>query len=258
MSHRVMKVTIALVLCALAIPAAAQAAKPKVELRVVDAKGKQLANVEVKAASAEIPTSPDADCFGEGTGGSGIPLTLAGPTALGVVAQAAEQVRTLRPLELTDAFDFGLGVCGIGGAEPQGTSQFWTVRVDHEALQVGGDQFRVRRGDHVLWALVADTGSEPAAPALELQLPARAEPGDTIEAEVTEYADDGREAPAEGVKVSGAAELTDADGATELTLTRSRRLVAKRGDAIASAKLEVCVKAQLSKCPRKRELDLVR
>ena len=89
-----------------------------------------------------------ANCFGQGTGGSGDRVEVKGATALGAVRDALEPDRDLRPLSVTDAFlddGFGLGVCGIGGFESQGSS-FWYLKSDHVGAQVSGSQLTAAAG----------------------------------------------------------------------------------------------------------------
>ena len=107
--------------CALAVlfaasSAAIATAKVPVDLRVVGGGGKILAEEALKTGTTSVPTSPKATCFGKGTGGSGRAVKIKGATALGLLGQAARSTSTLKPLLLTDAFDFGLGICSRDGA----------------------------------------------------------------------------------------------------------------------------------------------
>src|SRR5215475_10416373 len=81
------------------------------DLRVVGNGGKTLTEQTLSTGTTKVPTSPKATCLGKGSGGSGKPDTVRGPTALGLLAQAAKSTSTLRPLLVTDAFEseFGLG-----------------------------------------------------------------------------------------------------------------------------------------------------
>src|SRR5258705_10767081 len=110
--------------CALAVllfasTAAIAAAKVPVGLRVVGGGGKILAEETLKTGTISVPTSPKATCFGKGTGGSGKAVKIKGATALGLLGQAAKSTSALKPLLLTDAFDFGLGICRVGGVIAQ-------------------------------------------------------------------------------------------------------------------------------------------
>ena len=196
--------------------------------------------------------------------GSGQPATVEGPTPLGAVADAARNRQRLRPLLITDEFSFGLGVCGIGGAKGD-DSHFWNVRVNHVALQVGGDQFTLDPGDQVLWTLVPNPVCEPTPPyscqpgppELRVKAPARAEPGRPFVVRVFEWSDSGKRSAAVGVTVTGAAAPTDAQGETTVILTRTRKLTARRAGAIASAERAVCVAEPVTLCPRLRGRILV-
>src|SRR5688500_17819671 len=96
--------------------------------------------------SVSYTTSNTDSCNGSGEQGS-----LDGPTALGLVIQAADFTRDLRPVRISDEFDFGLLVCGIGDFESSG-SAFWLYKVDHVAPEVGADQFPIDRSHgEVLW-----------------------------------------------------------------------------------------------------------
>ncbi len=225
-------------LAALALPAGAFAAKTPVHLRVVDSAGKTLSQRDVSTGTVKIKTDAEASCFGEGTGGTGDTVTVSGATALGAVQTASESSRKLRPLSVTDAFDFGLGLCGIGKAVAPSTG-FWYLKVNHVASQAGGDQTTVARGDDVLWWLDADFTDAPPAE-LELKVPARKRGEVTVR--VFEYADDGTRTPAEGAEVTAASNPTDAAGRTTVELGKGKtKLQAVREAAIPSPKVTACV-----------------
>src|SRR5919106_2422790 len=123
----------------LTVPALAGAKSKTVggELRVVGPDGQSLAELVQYTGTVRVPTDPDALCFGQGSGGSGARVKLTGPTALGAVQDASATARDVRPLSITDAFDFGLGVCGIGGFQASGSGS-WYLKHDHAGAQVGG------------------------------------------------------------------------------------------------------------------------
>ena len=108
----------------------------------------------LKTGTTSVPTSPKATCFGKGTGGSGKAVTIKGATALGLLGQAAKSTSSLRPLLITDAFDFGLGICGVGGFKAT-TKLSWYLKVNHKNPELGGDSVKLKAGDEVLWALAA-------------------------------------------------------------------------------------------------------
>jgi hypothetical protein len=242
-----------------AYAAAASAGTVPADVRVVTDTGRVLADVRQYTDTTSVPTSPQAKCFFGGAGGSGKPAFVPGPTALGIVADAAQSVPELNPILVTDEYSFGLGVCGFGGVS-SGPSNFWQVRVDHKALQKGGDQVQVSRGDDVLWALVPAPVCEPnppyaclpTEPELELQAPAKAKPGRPFTVTVYEYNDSGFLKPAAGAYVSGASAATNAQGQTEVTLAATAPITAARQGAIPSRSLGVCVSAKRKRCSARR------
>ena len=112
------------------------------DLRVVGGGGKVLAEEALKTGTTSVPTSPKATCFGKGTGGSGKAVEIKGATALGLLGQAAKSTAALKPLLLTDSFDFGLGICGVGGYSA--TSKLsWYLKVNHENPELGGEAVKL-------------------------------------------------------------------------------------------------------------------
>jgi hypothetical protein len=218
-----------------------------VTVRVVGDSGKVLGERSLRAGTTEIPTSPKAACFGSGTGGTGKPVRLAGATALGALAQMVESDRALRPLLVTNHFSFGLAICGVGGdVVKHGSESSWYLKVNHKAASVGGDQVKLRAGDEVLWDLAS---SYPYPDELALQAPARAKAGRAFTVRAFAYDEKGKRKPAAGVKVTGAAGVTGADGRVEVTLSRPARLVARASGEITSARVPICLGG---KCPAGR------
>ncbi|HSJ18400.1 MAG TPA: hypothetical protein VK920_09930 [Solirubrobacterales bacterium] len=233
----------------LTVPALAGAKSKTVgaELRVVGPDGQSLAELIQYTGTVRVPTDPDALCFGQGSGGSGARVKLPGSTALGAVQDASATDRDLRPLSLTDAFDFGLGVCGIGGLQAQG-SHSWYLKHNHAGAQLGGDQLAVKKGDEVLWYLAP---SFPYPPELRLEVPARAGPGSQVDVEVVAYADDGGSSPAAGATISGGESpaTADAQGGARVDVgSGDVTLRATRGADIPSNEARVCVADSASEC----------
>jgi hypothetical protein len=230
------------------VPTAAAATKP-VDLRVVTTQGQTLAEQRQYSGTTDVPTDPAATCFGPGTGGSGSPARLSGPTALGALIEGAGADRDLRPVSVTDAFSFGLGVCGIGGSVASG-SAFWYVKQNHVESQVGADQIVPKSGDDVLWYL---TPSFPASPELGLSAPGRAQPGEPFTVHVQEFGADGSGAPIAGAKISvgDATATTDASGSAQVTVADPGQVTlrATRGSDIPANQATVCVDEQLGQCP---------
>jgi len=235
--------------CALAlsllVPATALAAAKgtPAQLRVV-AGQKVLADTTMRTGTTAVPTSRAATCFGDKDRGSGKPARVAGATPLGLLAQAARTHKALRPLLITDAFSFGLGLCAIGGVEARG-SAFWQLWVNHRASQLGGDAVKLKRGDVALWYLKPDF--ESSIDELWLKAPRNVAAGKPFGVRVFAYDEKGKRKPAAGVKVSGAKGATDAKGRAAVTLRRPARLIARHGKYIPSNRAAVCVGG---KCPR--------
>jgi hypothetical protein len=257
--HRLGVCAAAVIATAVSLGAAASASAGTVpaDLRVLTDTGQTLADVRQYTDTTQIPTSPQAKCFFGGAGGSGKPVTVAGPTALGLTADASQTQAGLRPLLITDEFSFGLGVCGFGGVSST-ADNFWELRVDHKAVSVGGDQVAVGRGDDILWSLVpnnCDTtppyACHASSPELSVNAPARGKPGQPFAVQVFQYSDKGFTKPAAGAIVTGASAPSDAAGTALVTLAASGAVQATRAGAIPSRALPVCVKSNLGHCPKK-------
>jgi hypothetical protein len=226
---------LALVL-ALATAASAAAKGVSADLRVVGKGGKVLAEETLKTGTTKIPTSKKATCFGKGTGGSGKPATVKGATAFGLLAQAASSNSALKPLLVSDSFDFGLALCGVGGsvASPKAS---WYLKVNHKNPEIGGEQVKLHKGDEVLWALAP----YPYPNELSLEAPEEVAAGAPFTIKVYSYNDKGKRKPAAGVKVAGASEPTGADGSATVILDQPTTLVAKHGKEIPSNSVPVCI-----------------
>lgn len=228
---------------AFALAAGAAAAGFKAELRVVGTGGKVLAERPIATATTSVKTSPGASCFGKGTGGSGDRVAIKGNTAMGLLARASKSVAALSPLSISDHFDFGLALCGVGKSVVKGKAS-WYLKIDHKSLSVGGDSAIIHPGDEVLWDLAP---SYPYPDELVLEGPDRAKAGVPFGVRVFSYDEKGRRKPAAGVKVSGASAPSGADGRTKVTLRRPARLIARAAGEIPSARLPVCLGGR---CPK--------
>ncbi len=237
--------------------ASAEASEHRVgaDLRVVDSHGKTLVDQRQYTGTARIKTSRKADCFGQGTGGSGARVKVPGPTALGIVADASTYQRKLRPLRITDSFDFGLGVCGFGHAVAPSTG-YWYLKQNHVGSQTGGDQTKVHRGDQILWYLITDY-NDPTPDELEIRAPAKVKRGQRIPVKVTAYDDSGKRTPAAGAKIAGTNIVTGADGKASVPIRGAEtRLHAVRDGAIPSPVVKVCEKGVGGRCPKGHELKV--
>jgi hypothetical protein len=233
----------------LSLSSSAPAETRGVDLRVVSTQGRTLAEFRQYTGAVTIDTDPRAECFGEGTGGSGDRVRIANPTALGAVREALPSAPDLRPLSITDAFadqGFGLGVCGIGGQVARG-SAYWYVKRNHVGAQVSGSQLKVRQGDDVLRYR---TPGYPPPRELALQAPARARPQMPFGVTVYSYGDGGSRRPAVGASVTGASAPTDSAGHAMVSLAAgARSLGASDPPTIPSNRVDVCVAADQSACP---------
>jgi hypothetical protein len=226
---------------ALIVPTAAlAAAKVPASLRVAGSGGKILAEKTLKTGTTSVPTSAKATCFGKGTAGSGKAATIKGATALGLLGQAARSTGSLRPLLLTDAFDFGLGICGVGGYKATSTLS-WYLKVNHKNPELGGDAVKLKGGDEVLWALEP----YPYPNELSLVAPSAATDGVAFEVRVFSYSDKGKRKPVAGATVTGATAPTDAEGRTTVTLagpiSGPFTLKATHGKDIPSNQVKICL-----------------
>ncbi len=216
-----------------------------VDLRVVGKGGKVLTEEDLQTTTVAIKTSPKATCFGAGTGGSGKSVTVRGATALGALAQAAKTTSSLQPLLVTDAFDFGLGICGVGSSKVSGKAS-WYLKVNHKGATVGGDAVKLKPGDEVLWDLAS---SFPYPNELALEAPERADSGVPFTVKVVSYDEKGKRKPVAGAKIGGAggAATTAADGSATVTLSATTAqyapLTATHGKDIPSpaAPVYVCL-----------------
>jgi hypothetical protein len=230
---------LALVL-SLSLVATAAAKGTEASLRVVGKGGKVLTEQTLSTGTIAVKTSPKATCFGAGTGGSGDAVTLRGATALGLLAQASKSTAALRPLLITDSFDFGLGICGIGGSTVQGKAS-WYLKVNHKGSQLSGDATKLHAGDEVLWDLAP---SYPYPNELVLEVPDNTTSGTPFTAHVFSYDEKGKRKPVAGAKVTGATATTAADGGVTVTVMGPTLLQATHGKEIPSP--TVCVAGQ---CP---------
>ena len=234
---------LALVL-SLSIAASALAKGVTADLRVVGKGGKVLTEQTLSTGTTTIKTSPKANCFGAGTAGSGKSVTVKGATALGLLATASKSTGSLRPLLITDAFDFGLGICGVGTSKVSGKAS-WYLKVNHKGATVGGDAVKLKPGDEVLWDLAP---SYPYPNELALEAPdTRRSAGSRSRSRVYSYDEKGKRKPVSGATVTGASGPTDAGGKATVTLSAPAPLVATHGKDIPSPAVAVCIGIA---CPR--------
>lgn len=228
---------------ALACAVSASAKGFSADLRVVGSGGKVLAERTIATANTAVKTSPKATCFGAGTGGSGKSVTLQGNTAMGLLARGSKSIGALSPLLISDHFDFGIALCGVGSSVAKGSAS-WYLKINHKSLEVGGDVAKIKPGDEVLWDLAP---SFPYPDELALVAPDTARAGMPFTVRVFSYDEKGKKTPRAGAKVTGAAKPTGADGRTTVTLGGPAKLIARASGGIPSAREAVCVGG---KCPK--------
>ncbi len=230
--------------CALALflflstAAVAAAKKVEADLRVVGKHGRVIAEQSLRTGTTKVPTSSKATCFGRASRGSGRKATVKGPTALGLLAQAARSNRALRPFYVTDAFSFGLGLCTVGGFSAT-AKESWYLKVNHRGSLVGGDAVKLKPGDDVLWALA----KYPYPNELALEGPGEAAAGVPFAVRVYSYDEKGKRRPAKGATVTGGAGPTDARGRTTVVVDGPTTILAVHGKDIPSNSVGVCVAA---------------
>jgi len=221
----------------LSVSASALAKGVPADLRVVGKGGKVLTEQTLNTGTTAIKTSAKANCFGAGTAGSGKSVTVKGATALGLLGQAAKATAALRPLLVTDAFDFGLGICGVGASKVSGKAS-WYLKVNHKGATVSGDAIKLKPGDEVLWDLAP---SYPYPNELGLIVPVGVSAGVPFEVQVVSYDEKGKRKPVAGASVTGASGPTAANGKASVTLSATASLVATHGKDIPSPAEEVCI-----------------
>jgi hypothetical protein len=230
----------------LSITAGAAAKGFSADLRVVGSGGKVLTEKTFGTATTSVKSSPKATCFGAGTGGSGKPVSIDGNTAMGLLARASKSTASLQPLLVSDSFDFGLALCGVGGSMAKGSSS-WYLKVNHRSLQVSGDAATIKPGDEVLWALASSEAPDYTYPdELALTAPGTAKAGAPFTVRVFSYDEKGKRTPVAGATVTGADAPTGSDGRTTVVVSKPVRLIARHGAEIPSARVAVCLGG---KCP---------
>lgn len=209
-----------------------------VGVRVVTWKGEILVDRQVPTGTTTVPTSNRATCFGGSpTDGSKI---LKGTTALGALHRATVGVPELRPLLLTNAFDFGIGVCAIGRYAPEG-EEWWALKVNGVLATTGGDSTFLEPGDTALWYL-DQSYSAPMPDELRLTAPEVVRQGAVVTARVQAVDGSGRSRPAPGARVFLGADLAgtaDSTGRVAIRIRAASRLVARLPGHIPSNRLPI-------------------
>jgi len=240
------------VFMSMALAASASASTKWADLRVVTHTGRTLTEFRQYTGPVTVRSSTKGDCFGSPSSAKRYEMSDA--NALGIVKDALESDRALRPLVLSDAFvddGFGLGVCTLGGFTTAGSS-YWDLVVNHVTSSTGASLTPVHNGDQILWYFTS--GDEPLSGPRELVLnaPASAKPGKPFTVKATRYTSAGKGSPAAGVTVAADGKSigrTGSDGELTATLPDSAMLQATgTGNDIPSNRSRVCVSGATGKC----------
>jgi hypothetical protein len=141
---------------------------------------------------------------------------------MGLLGTAQKVNKTLKPVAISDKFSFGLTVCGIAKYVGFESSSYWLYKVNHKSPEVGGDQFKLKAGDRVLWFFADTTTGSNTGDELVIQAPSKATAGKAFSVTVWSYDANGKRKPAAGAKVAG--ETTGANGKATITSSKARRL----------------------------------
>ena len=186
-----------------------------------------------------------------------------GPTALGLVASAANGNKALQPLLVAEDA-FGRRICRIGSGIEADAPSFsgWLYKHNHSSPPLSGELVSLGRGSDVLWVFAdfgtgVNTGDE-----LALTAPVRAQPG-VLPVTVQAITFDGAVGPAPNgtVVTGGSATVTTTGGVANVPLGPGEHVLRAVGAGsttlIPSNQEEVCVAAQLESCPAERGMKIV-
>jgi hypothetical protein len=217
----------------------AQAAqKVPATVRVVTNSGKILVDKKLKTGTTTVKSSASAKCFGDSS--TNASKTIPGATALGLLSQASKSVKTLRPLSITNAMDFGLGICGIGGFEAKPTG-FWLLKHNHADAMLGAEALTLKKNDVVLFYQVDDYNL-PTPAELFVKAPAKVKKGVTAKVRVFAYDSKGKRKPAKGAKLSAGGAVTDAKGFAKVKVTKQTKIIARLAGTIPSNRAVISLK----------------
>jgi hypothetical protein len=216
------------------VPAAQQAqAAPgvPVDVRAVTFSGQILIDRTVRTGTTIVPTSAGATCLG-GTSTNGT-SRIEGATALGALLTAARLTRPRQALLISNAFDFGLGLCGVGKATASG-EQWWELTHNNKPSMLGGEGTKLKAGDEVLWYL-SETYNLTSPDHLALVAPEVSKANRWTRVRVLAYNDAGKRRPVKGaaLNIKGASP-TNAAGYTRVRLSSRTRIVARADGYIPS------------------------
>jgi hypothetical protein len=231
-----------------------------VDLRVASNDGGNLADViQYVPNTTTIKTYDGPDCFSAANHSSGQSYKQSSPNMLGAIWEAAQVEPALQPVRISDAnyADFGsLGVCQINTGTPPG---FFFLKANHQALQVGADQFPLQGGENLLAYRTPDDFT--ADEELDLTAPVRTAPGLPVIVNVRAYTTTVASRPGATVLGAGSPVQTDVNGnATVSFPAPGTYQLTAAGDYndIPSPTLSVCVAAQPDRdCPAERGREIL-
>lgn len=217
----------------------AQASGVKVHVRVVTFSGQILIDRTVRTGTVTVATSSRATCLG-GTPSDGS-KKIEGPTALGALHTATRLPEARQPLLISNAFDFGLGLCGVGKSAASG-EQWWELTHNHKPSMLGGEGTKLKAGDKVLWFL-SKTYNLPSPDELSLVAPKSTNRNGWARVRVLAYNDAGNRRPVAGatLNIKGTSP-TNAAGYTQIRLSKMTRVVARASGYIPSNRAVVEVR----------------
>lgn len=218
---------------------AAAAKKVPATVRVVTWEGKVLLDKKLKTGGTTVRTSSGAACLG-GSPTNGR-QTVPGATALGILQQASRKYGQVKPLLLSNAFDFGLGLCGVGKSVAGG-EEWWVLKHNHAESTTGGEGTELKKNDVVLWYL-AESYLKPTPSELYLKSPAKVRKKKSTRVRVLAINAAGKKKPVEGAAIKGTdAKPTNANGYTRIKLKKKTKLIVRVSGYITSNRAVVKVK----------------
>ena len=245
----------ALALVASQIAAATALATPTYQLRV-EAPGATL-DPGTRYSVRNVIQAPRGVLTGSGTcvRGPG-KVTLAGRTAMGLFASAANGRKRLRPLYIAES-GFGRRVCRSGPfTETDSPFSGWLFRHNHAAPPFSAELIELRKTDEVLWVFANFGSGENTGDELVLRAPARTQPG-LVRVTVEAITFDGvtKPAPNGTIVIGGNAPVTTVGGAALVPLRDGRHVLrAFPGSAgptdIPSNLAKLCAKQRVKTCPK--------
>jgi hypothetical protein len=182
-------------------------------------------------------------------------IPLAGQTALGLVASAANANGALGPLLVAEDA-FGKRICRIGVFnETDSPFTGWLYRVNHVAPSLSGELTGLTRTDEVLWAFANFGSGENTGDELVVSAPLQNAPG-TIPVTVKAVTFDGnvKNAPDGTVVTGGTSPVTTVGGVATVSVASGFATLRATGPGavpteIPSNQLRICAFANPADCP---------